>query len=159
MMMAMTKDTMTTATAMADAARACSNQWCALIGSWVTPPATGAIEIERGDDKNITINHGCGGGDCGGDGNSGGGGGDGGGIESNSGVGCGRSSSPSTVAATGAAKMTEMMKKITAVAKASAGAPIAMMMMHNKRTRGGCNKMTRGLCGGRQCNNQLAPVV
>ncbi len=30
------------------------------------PPTTGAIEIERGGDENITINHGCGGGDCGG---------------------------------------------------------------------------------------------
>jgi hypothetical protein len=25
----------------------------------VTPPTTGAIEIERGGDENITINHGC----------------------------------------------------------------------------------------------------
>jgi hypothetical protein len=66
-----------------------------LIGSWLTPPATGAIEIERGGDENITINHGCGGGDCGGGGNRGGGdnggdGSDGGGIESDGGVGCGR---------------------------------------------------------------------
>jgi len=36
------------------------------------PPTTGAIEIERGGDENITINHGCGGGNCGGGGNSGG---------------------------------------------------------------------------------------
>ena len=35
-------------------------------------PTTGIIEIEQGGDKNITINHGCGGGDCGGDSNSGG---------------------------------------------------------------------------------------
>jgi hypothetical protein len=76
--------------------RARSNRRRALIGSWVTPPTTGAIEIERGGDKNITINHGCGGGDCGcscnsdgssdadgggGDGGSGGDGGDGGGRE------------------------------------------------------------------------------
>ncbi len=47
------------ATAMADAARACSNRRRGLIGSWVTPPTTGAIEIERGGDENITINHGC----------------------------------------------------------------------------------------------------
>ncbi len=46
---------------------------------------TGVIEIKRGDDKTITINHGCGGGDCGGgsyscvdDGSDGGDGGDGG---------------------------------------------------------------------------------
>jgi len=56
-------------------------------GSWVTPPTTGVIKIERGGDKNITINHGCGGGDCGGSSNSGG---DGGGRESDSGIGCGR---------------------------------------------------------------------
>ncbi len=30
-----------------------------MIGSWVTPPTTGVIEIERGGDENITINHGC----------------------------------------------------------------------------------------------------
>jgi len=88
-------------------ARARSNRRRALIGSWVTPPTTGAIEIERGGDENITINHGCGGGDCGGscnsygnsDGDGGGGnggggrggdGGDGGGRESNGGVGGGR---------------------------------------------------------------------
>ena len=41
-------------------------------------PTTGVIEIERGGDKNITMNHGCGGGDCGGCSNSGGNGGDGG---------------------------------------------------------------------------------
>ena len=29
-----------------------------MIGSWVTPPTTGAIEIERGGDENTTINHG-----------------------------------------------------------------------------------------------------
>ena len=48
----------------------------------MTPPTTGVIEIERGGDENITINHGCGGGDCGGGRNSGGDGGDGGGRES-----------------------------------------------------------------------------
>ena len=47
------------------AVRARSNQRRALIGLWVTPPTTGSIEIERGGDENITINHGCGGGDCG----------------------------------------------------------------------------------------------
>ncbi len=47
------------ATAMAEAACACSNRRCGLIGSWVTPPTTGTIEIERGGDKNITTNHGC----------------------------------------------------------------------------------------------------
>ena len=81
---------------MAEAARACSNQRRALIGSWVTPPTTGIIKIEQGGDKNITINHGCSGGDCGGgsnsgsnsgsddggDGNDGGDGGNGGGRES-----------------------------------------------------------------------------
>ena len=67
---------------MAEAARACSNRRRALIGSWVTPPTTGVIEIKRGGDENITINHGCGGGICGGGSNSGsdngGDGGDGG---------------------------------------------------------------------------------
>ena len=43
---------------MAEAARACSNRRRALIGSWVTPSTTGAIEIERGGDENTTINHG-----------------------------------------------------------------------------------------------------
>ena len=52
------------------AARARSNRRHALIGSLVTPPTTGAIKIERGGDENITINHGCGGGNCGGGGNS-----------------------------------------------------------------------------------------
>jgi hypothetical protein len=79
---------------MAEAACACSNRRRALIGSWVTPPTTGVIEIERGGDENITINHGCGGGNCGGGSNSGsddgGDGGDGGGKESDGGVGCGR---------------------------------------------------------------------
>ncbi len=42
-----------------------SNRRRALIGSWVTPPTTGSIEIERGGAENITINHGSGGGDCG----------------------------------------------------------------------------------------------
>jgi len=42
-----------------------SNRWRALIGSWVTPHTTGSIEIERGGAKNIIINHGSGGGDCG----------------------------------------------------------------------------------------------
>ncbi len=55
---------------MAEAARACSNRLRALIGSWVTPAMTGVIEIERGGDENKTINHGCGGGDCGGGSNS-----------------------------------------------------------------------------------------
>ncbi len=58
---------------MAEAARACSNRRRALIGSWVTPPSTGVIEIERGGDENITIkNHSCGGGNCGGGSNNGG---------------------------------------------------------------------------------------
>ncbi len=39
-----------------------SNLWRALIGSWVTPPSNGSIEIEQGGEKNITINHSCGGG-------------------------------------------------------------------------------------------------
>jgi hypothetical protein len=34
------------------------------------PPLSGSTEIEWGGEKNITINHGCGGGDCVGDGNS-----------------------------------------------------------------------------------------
>ena len=92
------------------AARARSNRRRALIGSWVTPPTTRAIEIKWGGDGNITINHGCSYGDCGGscnsDGNSnddggggngcgcgggsGGDGGDGGGRESVGGVGDGR---------------------------------------------------------------------
>ena len=78
-------------------AHACSNRQCALIGSWVTPPTTGIIEIERGGDENITINHGCGGSNCGGgsnsggdDGGDGGDGGNGGGRECDGGVGCGR---------------------------------------------------------------------
>ena len=80
--------------------RARSNRRRALIGSWVMPPTTGAIKIEREGDENITINHGCGGGDCGGSCNSGGGGGggsgsggdggDGGGRESDGGIGGGR---------------------------------------------------------------------
>ena len=36
---------------MTEATRACSNRRRALIGSWVTPPTTGAIEIERGGDE------------------------------------------------------------------------------------------------------------
>jgi len=55
---------------MVEAARACSNQRRALIGSWVTLPTTGVFEIVRGGDENIAINHGCGGGDCGGVSNS-----------------------------------------------------------------------------------------
>jgi hypothetical protein len=47
------------------AVRARSNRWHVLIGSWVSPPTTGSIKIERGGAKNITINHGSGGGDCG----------------------------------------------------------------------------------------------
>jgi len=66
------------------------------------PPTTGIIEIKQGGDVNITINHGCGGGDCGGGSNSGGDdggngsdGGDGGNGGDGSdggdgGVGCGR---------------------------------------------------------------------
>ena len=108
--------------------------------------------------------NGCGGGDCGGDinrggGDNGGNGSDSGGIESNGGVGCGRSSSPSTAAGTGAAKTKETMKTITAVAKSTAGALTAMATTHDKRTRGGRNETTRGLCDGRQCNNQPEPVV
>jgi len=82
---------------MAEAARACSNQWRTLIGSWVTPPTIGDIKIERGGDENITINHGCGGGNFGGgsnsggdDGGNGGNDGGGGGRENDGGVGCGR---------------------------------------------------------------------
>jgi len=61
----------------------------------VTPPTTGIIEIKQGGDENITINHGCGGGNCGdgsnssggngGDGGDGGDGGNGGGRESDDG--------------------------------------------------------------------------
>ena len=62
-----------------------SNLWHALIGSWVMPPLIRSIEIERGGEKNITINHGCGGGDCGGgvssDSNSDGDGGGDGNVE------------------------------------------------------------------------------
>jgi hypothetical protein len=47
-----------------------SNLWRALIGSWVMPPSNGSIKIEQGGEKNIAINHGCGGGDCGSGGNS-----------------------------------------------------------------------------------------
>jgi hypothetical protein len=47
------------------AVRARSNRWRVLIGSWVSPPTTGSIKIERGGAENITINHGSGGGDCG----------------------------------------------------------------------------------------------
>ena len=148
---------------MTEAVHVCSNRRRALIRSWETLPATGAIEIERVGDENITINHGCSGGDCGGGGNSGGddggNGSDGGGIESDSGIGCGRSSSLSMTAATGAAKTKKTMKTITAVAEATAGASTAMRMKHDKRTRGGRNETTRGLCDGRQCNNQPAPVV
>ena len=78
-----------------------------MIGSWVTPPTTGVIEIEQGGDENITITQSCGGSDCGGGSNSGGGdggdGGDGGGRESDDGVGCYR---PTTM---------EPMKTTTAV--------------------------------------------
>ena len=34
-------------------------------------PSNGSIEIKWGSEKNITINHGCGGSDCGSGGNSG----------------------------------------------------------------------------------------
>ena len=47
------------------AVRAHSNQWCELIGLWVMPPKTSSIKIEWGGAKNITINHGSGGGNCG----------------------------------------------------------------------------------------------
>ncbi len=61
----------------------------------VTIAADGSKFFGGGGDKNITINHGCGGSDCGGGGNSsgddGGDGGDGGGREIDGGVGCGRS--------------------------------------------------------------------
>ena len=75
---------------MAGAACTCSNRRRTLIGSWVTLSMTGVIEIERGGDENITINHGCGGGsnsgsnDAGNDGDGGdfGDSGDGGGRES-----------------------------------------------------------------------------
>ena len=105
---------------MEEAARACANRRRGLIGSWVTPSATGAIEIERGGDENITINHGCGDGDCGGgsnsggdDGGNGGNGSDGGNVggrESDGGVGCGRADDDGddevTTAITGEAKAT-----------------------------------------------------
>jgi len=85
----------------------------------VTPPTTGTIKIEQRGDKNITINHGCGGGNCGGGGNSGcnngGDGGKGGGREL-------------TVVATEAVKTNETMKMITVVAKAIAGALTVMTM-------------------------------
>ena len=74
---------------MAEAACACFNQWRALIGSWVTLPATGVIKIEQGSDKNITINHGCGPGDCGGGSNSGGDDGGDGGVGGDGGKGGG----------------------------------------------------------------------
>ena len=69
------------------AAHAHFNQRRAVIGSWLTLPTIGAIKIERGGGKNITINHGCSGRDCGGrsnsdgisDGDGGGGSGGGGG--------------------------------------------------------------------------------
>ena len=85
---------------MAEAARACSNQRRVLIWSWVMPPTTGVIKIKRESAENITINHGCGGGNCGGASNSSGddgsdsgdsgNGGIGGGRESKGGIGCGR---------------------------------------------------------------------
>jgi hypothetical protein len=93
----------------------------------VTPSTTGAIKIEQGGGKNITINHGCGGGDCGDGGNDGGNGGNVGGRESDGGVGCGRSLSPSMAAVTGAAKTKETMKTITAVVKATTGESSVMM--------------------------------
>jgi len=68
----------------------------------VTPPTTSAIKIEQGGDENITISYCCSGGDCGGNGNSGGN--NGRGRESDCGVGGGRSLSPLTAVATGAAK-------------------------------------------------------
>ena len=90
---------------MVEASRACFNQRHALIESWVTPSTTGVIKIEQGGDKNITINHGCSGGNCGGgsnsggddsgDGGDGGDSSDGGGRESDGGVGCGRANDDS----------------------------------------------------------------
>ena len=81
------------------AARNHFNQQHALIGSWVTPPMTDAIKIEQGSEENVTINHCCGGGDCGGSGNSdgnsdgiGGGGGGGSGGGGSGGNGGGRES-------------------------------------------------------------------
>ncbi len=47
------------------AVRTRSNRWRTLIGSWVTLPTTGSIEIKLGGAKNITIDHGSGGADCG----------------------------------------------------------------------------------------------
>jgi hypothetical protein len=47
-----------------------SNRWRALIKSWEMPPLIGSIEIKRGGEKNITINHGCSGSNCGSGGNS-----------------------------------------------------------------------------------------
>ena len=109
----------------------------------MTPPTTDAIEIERGGDENITINHGCGGGDCGGGGNSGGddgdGGDNGGGRESDGGVGCGRSSSPSTAAATGAAKTKETMKTIAAVGLHSKPLDAAIGRMPAQYCPDGCH--------------------
>ena len=97
-----------------------SNLWRALIGSWVMPTSNGSIEIKRGGEKNITINHGCGGGDFGSGGNSdsnsdGDGGGDGGGkgiedYDDNGGDGGG-----------GGARMMVRASKVTA-AVAAAGA-------------------------------------
>ena len=82
------------------------------------------------------MNHGCGGGDCGGGGNNGGNdggdGSDGGGIESDGGIGCGRSSSPSTAAATGVAKTKETVKMITAVAKVTSGADVSQFSVRYK---------------------------
>jgi hypothetical protein len=40
------------------AVHAHSNQWRALTGSWVTPPMTGFIQIERGGEPYSTIDHG-----------------------------------------------------------------------------------------------------
>jgi hypothetical protein len=104
---------------------------------------TGAIEIKRGGDENITINHGYGGGNCGGGGNSGDDGSIGGGRESNGGVGCGRSSSPLTAAATGAAKTKETMKTISGVAKETAGASSAMTTTMTETTKAVASAMAK----------------
>jgi hypothetical protein len=40
------------------AVRARSAQWRVLIGTWLTPPMTGAIEFDRGGEYYTTIHHG-----------------------------------------------------------------------------------------------------
>jgi len=87
-----------------------SNLWRAMIGSWVMRPSNGSIKIERGGEKNITINHGCGGGDCGSGGNS----------DSNS------------AAATAAAKA---LKITTTTAETAVVAALEQRRGHRKRRR------------------------